>query len=632
MTTRSNDFRKRDRLVLSTVMAHVPLAGIVGACFGHLLVGAAIAVVAALLCWVAFAATGGTRAFRACAGALLMIDSAALIAASGGQTAVHFHVFIVITFLILYFDWLPIVAATATIALHHVIGNWLFPQLVFGDMGMGNSWVMVVIHAVAVVIESAAAVYVAMRIRNSVTAISSVASIIADEQIPYFRAAISAVADGNLTHALHFELRPVSLDQSDEIGMMAVSFNQMQAEIAASVEAFEETRCTLRDIVGAMKASATKLTGASNAFAEATGDANAAVESISLASESVAAGTSAQAGQIEGASNAIAELARSASAIASGAADQTNAVRGVVAEVQALDGGIAGVTDRGKQMTSFVQLATIEASSGIAAVIETENAVIQLREQLAANTTLMSSLESRSGAVKEIVKTIGEIAEQTNLLALNAAIEAARAGEQGRGFAVVANEVRKLAERSATSTREISQILENIRTETVEAANSMRISSSSMDNGLILATRAKGALETLGAKIDETSRVATAMLAGAESMSAASTRATANVESVSSIISQNAAAAAQVGSTTAHVAETLVAVRSTSQAQSNIAGDVSTSVLTLASRVAEMHVAADNVRSEAQVLSDIVGRFRIEAHAAKMPPARGRALMTTAAR
>jgi methyl-accepting chemotaxis protein len=163
---------------------------------------------------------------------------------------------------------------------------------------------------------------------------------------------------------------------------------------------------------------------------------------------------------------------------------------------------------------------------------------------------VVEKLGNSSAEIGEIVQVIEEIADQTNLLALNAAIEAARAGEQGRGFAVVADEVRKLAERTATATKQISQTIKQIQRDTDEAVNGMKRGDNEVQEGLTLAKQAGTAL----VGIVKGSREVESMVQGSanamQQQSQTAQEIAKNVEHVSSSVHETTASLSEIARST----------------------------------------------------------------------------------
>ncbi|MFC4101239.1 methyl-accepting chemotaxis protein [Paenibacillus xanthanilyticus] len=169
-----------------------------------------------------------------------------------------------------------------------------------------------------------------------------------------------------------------------------------------------------------------------------------------------------------------------------------------------------------------------------------------IEQNLHKSVDTMHELRQLSTRIGEMIALIGEVANQTNLLALNASIEAARAGEHGKGFAVVAQEIRKLAERSKTSSAQIADILQGIGERTGEAVVSLEQSMAEAQTGTVVANKAGETFKAIVQSIRQVSEQVGEVSAASEQMSAGSEHVAVSLNNVERIASNSSMDSARV--------------------------------------------------------------------------------------
>lgn len=188
--------------------------------------------------------------------------------------------------------------------------------------------------------------------------------------------------------------------------------------------------------------------------------------------------------------------------------EQAAAIHETTATMEELKHASAQIAENAGSVARVAEETLGAARAGRGAISEFIQAMQQIRSDGVAVADSITKLSKRVERIGTVVEVIDEIADRSDLLALNAALEGSRAGEAGKGFSIVAAEMRRLAENVMESTKEIKNLITEIREATAAAASAAEASKSATESGEKLGAVAAQAVEGILAGVQETSDAA----------------------------------------------------------------------------------------------------------------------------
>jgi len=239
------------------------------------------------------------------------------------------------------------------------------------------------------------------------------------------------------------------------------------------------------------------------------------------------------------------QISTTATQMAQGAEVQRDQASQVASAMQEMASTVQEVSASSNTAAEAARQAAETARNGGKVVQDTLTKMQAIAESVSGTSKKIMELGKSSDQIGRIIGVIDDIADQTNLLALNAAIEAARAGEQGRGFAVVADEVRKLAERTTTATKEIARMIQMIQEETRSAVDAMDQETRHANEGVATTAHAGASLQEIIRMAEQVGEMIVHIATAATQQSTTTEQVSASMEQIANLVKESAIGAQQ---------------------------------------------------------------------------------------
>lgn len=398
------------------------------------------------------------------------------------------------------------------------------------------------------------------------------------------------VASGDLT-------REIPIKSHDEIGQLAQAFNRMLGN--------------LRSLVGQTASSASRLAASAESLTAASAAASEGSGEVSRVIVQTGGDLTEQARQVSQASLAVAELRQAIDQIAAGSQEQAANVQRMAGLVGEMARSIEGVAQTADSVSESSAKASEVARNGSEVIGRAMDGLSKIRESVLNAGSKIQNLGGYSEQIGEIVQVITGIADQTNLLALNAAIEAARAGAQGKGFAVVAEEVRKLAERSSKSAKEIAGLISNIQDGTAEAVRVMEEGTLQVEEGGQLAQAAGEALKAILNHVEGTARSIREIASSAQDMARSGRQVVEAVDAVAAVTEENSAATEEMAAGASGATSSIVVIEEISRKNSEGTQVIMTSVNQVTGMIGRTTESAQELDVVAKELAQQIAQFKV---------------------